>query len=285
MGSIGSKWTEKEIGLLKKYYTLGPDYCSKMIGRTRRACQERCKVLKLKRTASFKYEDVEKFKEIVNGSKSYKECVIKFGLSPRGSGNYQTIKKYIRKYEIDISHFENSGGFKNGNIPSNKVNLEDILHKDSYISRVSLKKKLYAGCLKERKCEICGQCEDWFGLKLVHILDHINGDPYDNRLENLRIVCPNCNSTLETHCVGNRIKKIYDADKDIYVSENTHKKCRCGKPILKNSKFCNSCKGESQRKIERPDYNTILKDIKELGYVGAGKKYGISDNGDRKSVV
>jgi hypothetical protein len=143
----------------------------------------------------------------------------------------------------------------------------------------------YQENLKEKKCEICGIDENWFGgSKLVHILDHINGDPYDNRIENLRIVCPNCNSTLDTNCRGNKVNKIYDSEKDLYRSDKTHKKCSCGIIILKGSKFCTKCNGENQRKFERPDLETLLQDVKELGYVGAGKKYGITDNGLRKWI-
>jgi hypothetical protein len=119
---------------------------------------------------------------------------------------------------------------------------------------------------------------------LVHILDHVNGDPYDNRIENLRIVCPNCNSTLETNCGKNKNKKIYDSEKDIYKSDKRYKKCTCGKVILKESKFCSKCNGINQRKSDRPDLETLLKDVEELGYVGAGKKYKITDNGLRKWI-
>ena len=42
----------------------------------------------------------------------------------------------------------------------------------------------------------------WTGKKMSLILDHINGKHNDNRIDNLRIVCPNCNATLETHCRG-----------------------------------------------------------------------------------
>jgi hypothetical protein len=43
------------------------------------------------------------------------------------------------------------------------------------------------------------------GLSLI--LDHINGVNNDNRIENIRIVCPNCNATLDTHCGKNKSKK------------------------------------------------------------------------------
>ena len=59
---------------------------------------------------------------------------------------------------------------------------------------------LFEEGLKERRCEMCGQDENWHGRTMSLILDHINGVPDDNRLENLRIVCPNCAATLETHC-------------------------------------------------------------------------------------
>ena len=70
----------------------------------------------------------------------------------------------------------------------------------STYSRGRLKQGPYNAGLKTRRCELCGQDELWRGRPMSLILDHINGVPTDNRLENLRIVCPNCAATLETHC-------------------------------------------------------------------------------------
>ncbi|MGH2920060.1 MAG: HNH endonuclease signature motif containing protein [Solirubrobacteraceae bacterium] len=47
--------------------------------------------------------------------------------------------------------------------------------------------------LKEERCESCGLAE-WRGQSLRVTLHHINGDGYDNRLENLAFLCPNCHS-------------------------------------------------------------------------------------------
>jgi hypothetical protein len=283
--SSSKEWnkSEKEL-LVKNFPTMGSTYCSELIGRSKRACQEMAKRLGIKRKINFRYEDIESFKKLVNESISYTEIIIKLGLSPRCSGNFQTVKKYIKKYKINIEHFT-GGQFQKDNTLTHKKDLKDILVKDSYFSRRSLKDRLYNENIKEKKCEICSIGEDWYnGLKLVHILDHINGDPYDNRIENLRIVCPNCNSTLDTNCGKNKVKKIYDSDKKIYRSDKTHKKCLCGNIILKESKLCSKCYGESQRKSDRPDLETLLKDVEELGYKSAGKKYGISDNGLRKWI-
>lgn len=76
----------------------------------------------------------------------------------------------------------------------------ELLVENSTTSRGAIKRNLYKEGLKERKCELCGQGEEWNGKKMSLILDHINGINNDNRLENLRIVCPNCNATLDTHC-------------------------------------------------------------------------------------
>jgi hypothetical protein len=74
--------------------------------------------------------------------------------------------------------------------------LEEILVDNSTYSRSNLKMRLYEEGLKEPRCELCGQGENWRGKYMGMILDHINGVRNDNRLENLQIVCPNCAATL-----------------------------------------------------------------------------------------
>lgn len=70
----------------------------------------------------------------------------------------------------------------------------------STYSRGDVKRRLFVGGLKEKRCELCGQDENWRGNRMALILDHINGIPDDHRLDNLRIVCPNCAATFATHC-------------------------------------------------------------------------------------
>ena len=142
---------------------------------------------------------------IFEKSSSQKEVLEKLGLRSAG-GNFNTLRKYIKKYNLDTSHFiKNYEVVKELSI-KNKISLEKILVEKSNYCRNNLKNRLYKEGLKERKCELCGQDENWNGKKMSLILDHINGIYNDNRLNNLRIVCPNCNATLDTHA-GKNIKK------------------------------------------------------------------------------
>ena len=54
------------------------------------------------------------------------------------------------------------------------------------------------------RCALCGGAANWQGLPLTLILDHIDGNPDNNRRENLRLVCPNCDSQLPTYKSRNR---------------------------------------------------------------------------------
>jgi 5-methylcytosine-specific restriction endonuclease McrA len=66
-------------------------------------------------------------------------------------------------------------------------------------ARSHLKRKLIEQKLLVEVCAICGIQPFWNSQKLVLHLDHINGSPKDNRLENLRLICPNCHSQTETY--------------------------------------------------------------------------------------
>lgn len=143
----------------------------------------------------------ENLQKIIHESTNKIQVLRKLGLSDDG-GNYKTLMKNIDKYKIDISHFhiDENNNFKN----FTKKDLSEILTENSTFNTNHLKIRLYKEGLKKRECELCGQNEIWKGKILALILDHINGVNNDNRLENLQIVCPNCNATLPTHCVGKR---------------------------------------------------------------------------------
>ena len=92
----------------------------------------------------------------------------------------------------------------------------------------------------------------------------------DNRLENLRLLCPNCNSQQSTFA-GRKLKV-------------QHVCSRCfGPKKSKNSRLCNPCSNLERRKREhRPTITTLMNDVEKLGFVGTGRKYGVSDNAIRK---
>jgi hypothetical protein len=144
---------------------------------------------------------------IINDSKSQKEVLEKMKIRSAG-GNFRTLQKYIKIYNLDTSHFiKNYEGMVNF-IKGKTIPLENILVEKSSYNRKDLKKRLYSTGLKERKCELCGQGEEWNGKHMSLILDHINGIHNDHRIFNLRIVCPNCNATLDTHAGKNNKKKM-----------------------------------------------------------------------------
>ena len=275
------KWTKDEENILiENYEKNGPKKCSELIGRTLRACEQKAKHLNIKFNPAHRYNK-ELLEIIINESNNKIECLSKLGLNPH-PGNYDTLKKYIKLYNIDTSHFTNNYTALNKYVDTFvKKNMNDILVENSTFNRHTLKERLYKEGYKERKCEICGQTEYWNDKKMSLILDHINGVNDDNRIENLRIVCPNCNATLDTHCRGSKYKFTEEGNK-IYQIDSNHDLCKCGKEKWKVSKTCNGCRGLSQRKVERPSKEQLLKEVEESNYCEVGRKYGVSDNTIRK---
>lgn len=140
-------------------------------------------------------------REAIAESQCWSDALRQLGMCPTGGG-HAILKKYADLWRISTAHFDPHAGRRRAG-EQRRRSLDEILVRGSSYSRGSLKRRLYAEGLKERRCERCGQTEVWCGRRMALILDHVNGVRDDNRLENLQIVCPNCAATLSTHCGRN----------------------------------------------------------------------------------
>lgn len=149
---------------------------------------------------------IEQIKEAVKTSTSYRQVLKKLHLREAG-GNYEQLKKYVRELKLNISHFTGRGWNKGmRGIGKVRIATKDILVRNSYFQSYKLKKRLFKDGLKICRCELCDWAKKAIDGRIPLELDHINGDRHDNRLENLRILCPNCHSLQPTHR-GRNIKK------------------------------------------------------------------------------
>jgi hypothetical protein len=225
----------------------------------------------------------QQVRDAVGAAPSMAQALRRLGLRPAG-GNLATLKKLIAAYGISTEHFDPNWMIRTG-VVRRAMPLERVLVQDSTYDRGKLKQRLYESGLKHRRCELCGQGEEWRGARMGLILDHINGVPDDNRLENLRIVCPNCAATLETHCARkNRIKR----DPRICLC--------CGQefgPKYDTQRYCSRKCGTRHgtggykprpqtRKIARPSFEQLTADLGSMSFLAVGRKYGVSDNAIRK---
>jgi Zn finger protein HypA/HybF involved in hydrogenase expression len=236
----------------------------------------------------------EEFKEIVSSSSSYKEMLVRLGSNTIG-GHYKTLKRRIFFEGIDDSELDKRRTKLRSEINKNKVfkkaSLEEMLTKDSYYSSKHIKNRLLENELIKNECKLCGLPPFWNGKKLVLQLDHENGDSRDNTLENLRLLCPNCHTQTETFAGRNsKVRK----EKKVCICTS------CGVSIHKTTKsgLCRKCstqfahdngkyiyKNKNGKEFIKPSKDELLILVIENGFMGTGRKYGVTGNAVKKWCI
>lgn len=218
------------------------------------------------------YWSNEEFKKVVGISKTISEVIFYFGC-PTNQGHYnREFHKTVKELQIDISHLIKGAREKSG---FKKEATETILVKGKFKNTKNLKERLIKEGLLKAVCSECNMQPLWNSKELKLHLDHISGDNTDNRIENLRLLCPNCHSQTDTYC-GAKGKKEKHAYK--YVCKT------CG-GAKKNSKSenCQTCRNKlHDTKITWPNPEIVLQMTKNEGFVVVGKTLGVSDNAVRK---
>jgi hypothetical protein len=225
-----------------------------------------------------KYNDDE-FKIIVSECNTYTQLHNMVGTSIKG-GNNITMKRRISELGILTDHFQ-----RYANKIQTRIHISDILVENSSYNRTFLKKRLIEEKLLFNRCCLCGLESTWNSKPIVLQLDHINGIHNDNRIDNLRILCPNCHS--QTHTYAGRANKKVKQPKIIKHPVKIikqHTMCVCGNVKSKYSVKCIECQHIKRRTQDRPSVDELINDIKQSSYLLVSKKYGVSDNAIRKWV-
>jgi len=152
--------------------------------------------------------DHKQLREAVKEARSAAQALRLIGRVPAG-GNYKILYARIQSLGIDRRHWTGQGHLRGRTHTwARKMALSEVLVEGSpyRASSSALKRRLLSEGLLLEECRVCG-IKEWLGRRLSLHLDHVNGIANDHRLDNLRLLCPNCHSQTPTYCGLNKGRK------------------------------------------------------------------------------
>jgi hypothetical protein len=150
----------------------------------------------------FKYTE-EQLRDAVKGATSLRQALLALNVAPYG-GNYEVLKRAIKYFQLDTAHFTGQAWNKGKTLPS-KQPLEAYLNNSQAIQSYKLKIRLLKEGVFKHQCMHCHRSK-WNGHPIPLELDHIDGNNNNNKLNNLRLLCPNCHALTPTYRSKNRSK-------------------------------------------------------------------------------
>lgn len=169
----------------------------------------------------------EQFVNLIKNCTNISEVLFKLNYSIAGnSWAFSLVRRRMEELGLNTCDFKGKNAIsKNCEC---EINLDKLLSTNSKHTRTALRRYILKNNLIPYRCKICG-CKEWNGKTLSLELDHINGINNDNRLENLRFLCPNCHSQTTTYGSRNqqRNESKYDISEELRsLVENKYKECK-----------------------------------------------------------
>lgn len=215
----------------------------------------------------------EQFVELLKNSTTISEVLFKLGYTIKGnSWGYSQVKQRMTDLNLDFSIFKGKKEVYK-NIITKVVTPEMLLKDNCKHTRTVLRRCILKYNLLPYKCDICGTTE-WNGKTLSLELDHINGKNNDNRLENLRFLCPNCHSQTTTY--GSRNQQINYTASEYNITDDLYKLIYDTYDKYKSIKTVSSVLG-----IKR---SIVTKVVNETGQKHSNQKYIIRYDKDHNEI-
>ncbi len=260
---------------------------------TRKHLNARIKELGLKFTSTkgWKYQ-VDDVRRAITNCDNFSAVCRELGVSVC-TFNIKRIQTVCVTNGIDYSHFD----YNNSKLHKTKMKerttrtVENSLVENSTLARSHLRGLLIRNGLFTNQCSCCGITE-WQGKPITIEVDHINGISDDNRIENLRLLCPNCHSQTETFKTGNidKLKPRANIKKQSYSAVDMSECAHCGKEFIKHtsqSKFCSiECSNKSKHDNKWDEMDLInLVDVQNISFRQISIQMGVSLNAVRRQYL